>query len=198
MTDGLAALLASWGLPLIVLFNGLGRCGVPLPSSVLMILAGALMVTNQADLMRTVAVAYVSTLAGDIAAYRLGQLGGSYLAALSQRGPKVAALMARAHALAERHGPLAVLLTRWPLSTLGPYVNLAAGATGLNWRAFMAFCIAGELVWVSLYLGLGYFGRSQLEDTIAGASRATLIGGGAALAAVLVWVLWHRLRQRSG
>ncbi|MEL7116721.1 MAG: VTT domain-containing protein [Pseudomonadota bacterium] len=135
-------------------------------------------------------------MAGDVVAYRIGQAGGPWLTRLSERSAQAARLLTRAQSLAERHGALAVLVTRWPLSTLGPYLNLVAGAIGLNWRHFLAFCIVGELFWVSLYLSLGYFARSQLTETIEGASRATLIGGAIVLAAVLVLWLVSRLRQR--
>ena len=198
MFETLTALLSVWGLALIAVFNSVGRCGVPLPSSVLMLLAGALIVSTQAELMIAVSVAYLSALAGDMAAYRLGALGGTYLDRLSKRRPKVARLMARASALSKRHGSLAVLFTRWPLSTIGPYVNLTAGALGLNWRAYMAFCVVGELVWVSLYLTLGYLGRAQVEQTIAGASRATLIGGAAVFAMAFLFWLWRRLFRKAG
>lgn len=197
MIETLSAWLSLWGLGLIFAFNMLGRCGIPLPSTVLMIVAGALIVEDQADLMRAVALAYLSALAGDVLAYRIGRAGGCWLETLSARSAKAAALLTRARALAQQHGAMAVLLTRWPLSTVGPYLNLVAGAIGLPWRLFMAFCVVGELIWVSLYLTLGYLARDQLSQAIDGASRATMIGGAAVLAVALgAWLITRRLPKR--
>lgn len=194
MIETLTALLAVWGYALIAVFNAVGRCGVPLPSSVLMILAGALVVGNAAELMLAISVAYLSALAGDLMAYRFGRFSGAWLDRLAERRPKVGPLLARSHALAKRYGAWAVLFTRWPLSTLGPYVNLAAGAVGLSWRHFFAFCSLGELVWVSLYLSLGYIARHQLPEAIDGASQATLIGGIVVLGGALLW--WRATKRR--
>ena len=64
MIETLTAWLSVWGLALIVIFNAAGRCGIPAPSSLLMILAGALVVETQAQLMTAVAVAYLAALGG--------------------------------------------------------------------------------------------------------------------------------------
>ena len=116
---------------------------------------------------------------------------------MQARSAKIAALIARAQRAANRYGTLAVLFTRWPLSTVGPYVNLVAGAIGMNWRQFMAFCLVGELAWVSLYLSLGYLARHRLAEAIDGAGRATLIGAALIVALVLgYWVIAKRRLSR--
>jgi membrane protein DedA with SNARE-associated domain len=62
-----------------------------------------------------------------------------------------------------RRGSAAVFLSRWFVAALGPYVNLAAGAARLPWSKFTFWGIAGEAVWVALYVGLGHSFTGNLE-----------------------------------
>ncbi len=68
-----------------------------------------------------------------------------------------AALMGKATGYLRDRGALAVFLSRWLFSPLGPYVNFAGGAARLDWGRFTWAGIAGETVWVALYVGLGAF-----------------------------------------
>ncbi|KMW57075.1 DedA protein [Candidatus Rhodobacter oscarellae] len=195
MIDALAQYLPVWGYALLVVFNAVGRCGIPLPSSALMLMLGALVVGGPTELGLAIALGYGAALAGDLAAYPLGRWGGARLGALTARRPKVAALMASAEALAARWGALAVLITRWPLSTLGPYVNLVAGAVRMPLGGYIGWCLVGELIWVSLYLSLGYGFAASLDWILARAgqaSQAALLVAG--LAALLVWRIARRRR----
>jgi membrane-associated protein len=71
--------------------------------------------------------------------------------------------LAKATALLSRRGGVAVFLSRWLVSALGPYVNLAAGAACQPWAVFTLWAVAGEAVWVGLYLGVGYSFAGNLQ-----------------------------------
>jgi membrane-associated protein len=47
---------------------------------------------------------------------------------------------------------------------LGPWVNLAAGAVGLRWLSFTLAGVAGEALWVAVYVGPGYYFASNISD----------------------------------
>ena len=42
------------------------------------------------------------------------------------------------------------------MAPLGPYINYVSGLTKFTWMRFAIWGIAGEIVWVSVYVGLGY------------------------------------------
>jgi len=87
-----------------------------------------------------------------------------------------------------------VFFSRWLVSPLGPYVNFLSGGTRVNWLTFTLWDIAGEAVWVGLYVGLGFAFSDQLEAV--GQILGNLSG---ALAAGLVtfalgWMLFKRAK----
>lgn len=193
MYETLISLLPVWGYVLIVVFNALGRCGIPLPSSVLMISYGALVVQDAAHLVVAIAVAYGSALAGDVAGYWIGLKGSGFVDRLAARSAKAQGLLRQAQGLEQRWGAVAVLITRWPLSTVGPYVNLVAGAVRQPFARFIGYCGVGELIWVSLYLTMGHVFAANLDAVLAQTGRVSLAVGAAALVGVFVWM---RLRPR--
>ena len=61
-----------------------------------------------------------------------------------------------------KQGWWAIMLTRFWLTTLGPAVNLAAGSR-YPYGHFLFFHIAGQLLWVLIYGGLGYIFSEQWQ-----------------------------------
>jgi membrane protein DedA with SNARE-associated domain len=59
---------------------------------------------------------------------------------------------------------LSVLLSRSLVSFLSSAVNVVAGASRYRLAWFVAFAIAGRIVWTSAYLGLGYGASGGLDD----------------------------------
>lgn len=193
MLEAIVDLLPVWGLVLIVVFNGFGRCGAPLPSSVLMITAGALIVEDNADLGLAILLAFASAMVGDLVAYWLGHKAKGWIDRRAQNSPKIGKLIANATSLADRWGGLAIFISRWPLSTLGPYVNLVAGAIRMPLAPYVGWCALGEMIWVSLYLTLGYVFANNIDAVAANAGRISLFAG--VVLAVLVLNRTRRARR---
>jgi membrane protein DedA with SNARE-associated domain len=42
------------------------------------------------------------------------------------------------------------------VTELGPWINVTSGITGYPWRRFLLWGVSGEILWVILYVGLGY------------------------------------------
>ncbi len=68
-----------------------------------------------------------------------------------------------ARASFQQRAGLAIFLTRWLITALAIPTNLIAGGSGYKFSHFMAYDIAGEIMWISLYGGLGYLFGSQWE-----------------------------------
>lgn len=185
MTDWLLALVPTWGPWLLALTTFASCLALPIPASLLMLAAGGFVAAGDLAATAVVAAALAGAVAGDLGGYLAGRVGGAgLLARLTAR----AAPLARAVDWLGRRGGIAVFLSRWFVSALGPYVNLAAGAAGLALPRFALAVLAGEAVWVGLYIGLGFGFAGNLAA--ATALAANLLGLAAALAAALGLGWW--------
>ncbi len=160
MTDWLLALVPQYGFWLLAAATFCSCLALPIPCSILMLAAGGFVAAGDLNLVATGTAALAGAVAGDQTGYFAGRHGGSQL--IAKRGSRAAPLAKATSMLAERGG-IAIFLTRWLFSALGPYVNLAAGAARQPWAKFTAWGVAGEAVWVTLYISLGYAFTGNLE-----------------------------------
>lgn len=158
------ALVPDWGALIVGLANLLACMALPIPASLVMLAAGAFIATGDLSPGTVWTAAILGAVLGDQAGYAIGRLGLTRLAGRFARNRRAAKLgRDAAHWLDRRRIP-ALFLSRWAISALGPYINLAAGAARMPWRAFTLPAVAGELVWCSIYLGLGWGFARDIED----------------------------------
>lgn len=189
MTAALLALVPSHGPWLLALVTFLSCLALPVPSSMLMLTAGGFAATGDLSLGAAIGAALAGAVLGDQLGFALGRAGGPALLSRLARAPARARALTRAQRIVLRHGALAVFLTRWLFSPVGPWANLAAGAAGLGWHRFTLWGVAGELVWVGLYTGIGHLFVGNIEaagDLLS--SGLGLLGGLAAMAILGLWL----------
>lgn len=192
MTETLLALVPEWGAVLVGLANFLSCMALPIPASLVMLAGGAFAASGDLPFGLVWAAALAGAVLGDQAGFLLGRQAGGPILGWMERRPKTGKLLARAVAwLQERERP-AVFYSRWLVSALGPYVNLAAGAARLPWRGFSLASASGEAVWVTVYLGLGYWFSADIQ-----ALGSTLGNLGLAVAAGVVALLVGRVLWRA-
>lgn len=199
MTEALLALVPVWGVWLVAAGTFLSCLALPVPSSLIMLAAGGFAAAGDLVLWQVVAAAWGGALAGDQTGYAAGRLGGRVLVERLRRQPARAAALARAEGFVARRGGLAVFLSRWLVSPLGPYVNLLAGAAGLGWGRFAAADVTGEAVWVAIYVGLGFAFADRiaaLADLLGNLSG--LLAAGVVAAGLGVWLFRPGRRPRAG
>lgn len=92
----------------------------------------------------------------------------------------------------------ACFFTRWLLSALGPYVNLIAGAMNMSWLRFSLAGVAGEIVWVGLYVGLGAGFSAYILQIADIASNASGFLAAAVVMFLLGRYLWTVVRGYRG
>ena len=155
MTDWLPALIPTCGLWLLAATTFLSCLALPIPASILMLTAGGFVAAGDLGLWQTFAAAAGGGIAGDQVGYWAGRGAVTPLLAGLRRDPARDRALNRATEMMKRRGIIAVFLTRWLFSRLGPWVNLTAGSTGYRWHGFTASGIAGEAVWAGLYVGMG-------------------------------------------
>lgn len=173
MAETFLALIPAWGLWLIAGVTFMSCLALPVPASLVMLAGGAFASAGDLVLWQVVLAAFAGAVLGDHTGFFAGRIGGNTLMAWAGRHPARQKAVDRAAAALRDKGTAAVFLTRWLLSPLGPYVNLAGGAAGLALWRFTPAEIAGEAVWVAVYTGLGYTFADrvvELSDLLGNAS----------------------------
>lgn len=166
MTEILLACVSGYGLPIIGLAAFLSCLAIPIPTFAVMLAGGAFAASADLVLWQVLLTAYLCAVLGDQTGFQIGRWGGPEVLATLQRAPRRAAIIARAQAFVERWGGLSVFLSTWLFAPLGPWVNLLAGAAGMSRRQFLLLDAAGEAIWVTVYVMLGYVFAARLTDLI--------------------------------
>lgn len=190
MTAWLLALVPQYGLWLLAVTTFLSCLALPIPASILMLTAGGFAAAGDLVLWQAFLAAATGGIAGDQLGYWAGRfLGAAFLSRLRKDAARDK-LLARADALMDRQGLLAVFLSRWLFSPLGPWVNLVSGSTGYGWHRFTTAGVAGETVWAGLYVGTGYAfaGNVEAASSMLGSFLGMIAGAGAVV--VLGYWLW--------
>lgn len=188
MSQTIFSLVTDWGALVIFASAFLSCLALPIPTSLMMLTGGAFVASGDLALWQVALAAWSGAVLGDQAGYWIGRTGGTPLTARLARAPARAAVLARAKALVDRRGGLGVFLSTWAVAPLGPWVNFIAGATGLGWGRFTLADILGEVVWIVLYIGLGYIFAANIA--VVADVMGDVVGLVVALVVALAAGLW--------
>ncbi|MCZ0962961.1 DedA family protein [Paracoccus benzoatiresistens] len=189
MMHDLAALLPHWGPWLVAVSAFLSCMMVPLPTSPLLLTAGALSGTGHLWLPELAAGATLGATAGDLAAFALARRIGPWL---NRPGSRRAALFAKAQELIVRRGTMAVFLSRWLVTPLGPATNYVAGAAGMPLHRFALATLPGEGLWAAIHLLAGHLLARGFRHTEGAALKALAVGAGLTVVLLVLRRIWRR------
>jgi membrane-associated protein len=190
MTDWVLTLVAHHGAGILFLMTFLASLAMPVPASFGLLAAGAFSASGDLSLPAVAAAALGGAIMGDLTAYGIGRWGGAGLWDRLQQRPKVGRMLAEARDMLHRHAGVAVLLSRWPFSPIGPYVNVVSGATRLAPVRFGLLCAAGDTVWITLYITLGHVFAARFKDV--GHILSLVVAALAVVAATVALTVWAR------
>lgn len=197
MTETLLRLVPEWGALLVALANFLACMALPIPASLVMLAGGAFAASGDLPFGVIWAAGLAGAVLGDQAGYLLGRhAGGPLLQRIGARRKSGRLLRRAVDWLHERQRP-AVFYSRWLVSALGPYVNLAAGAARLPWRRFAVASASGEAIWVTIYLGLGYRFSANIQALGSTLGNLGLAVAAGVVALLLGRVLWGMAQERD-
>jgi membrane-associated protein len=161
LDSNLAYLIAEYGLWVyaflfVVVFCETGVVIFPfLPGDSLIFAAGALAAMGSFDLALLFLVFAFAAILGDTANYWMGHYFGPRLFKREDSRLFRKDYLGKAHAFYERHGAETIVLARFVpiIRTFAPFV---AGMGTMNYRRFIIYNVAGALLWVSIFLTMGY------------------------------------------
>ncbi|MBN1219737.1 MAG: VTT domain-containing protein [Anaerolineae bacterium] len=151
--------MITYGPPALGLALLLGALGIPLPSTLLLLAAGAFVRQGVLDGVTASGLGLLGAVLGDSASYAMGYFARGWV----QRRFGQSATWQKAEATFKRRGGLAIYLTRFLLTPLAIPTNLIAGGSGYPYWRFLGYDVAGEFTWIVLYGGVGYAVGSQWE-----------------------------------
>ena len=157
MSDQLLAAVSLYGAPALFGIVAIAAIGVPLPITLLLIVAGSMISQGAMNLWWAIGAASAGSILGDQAGYAIGRWGGSELVTKVSGWFGKRANLQDMEAKAKAWGGPGIFITRWLLSPLGPWINLASGTAGYPWRRFLLWDILGEITGATVYISLGRF-----------------------------------------
>lgn len=165
MLPYILVLLQEYGYPILWLIIFVSAAGIPLPTSLMLLAAGAFAALGDFNLLILIPVAISAFIAGDNTGYLLGWIWGSKLLDWLEASGKFRFIkphsIARSRTYFNRLGGWAIFFSRFLVSALGGAINILAGAERYPYRRFVVYDAGGETLGASLPLLLGYvFGAS--------------------------------------
>ncbi len=173
MTETALSLITDDGVVILFCVTFLSCLALPVPSSILMLASGSFAATGDLSILSVALAAFSGAVLGDNTGYLIARLSGDKMGNWLQSNDKRAAMMSKGQAYMSKWGSSSVFFSCWLVAPLGPYINYVSGLTQFTWVRFAMWSIAGEIVWVSLYVGLGYsFGEnfSAIANVLGNAS----------------------------
>ena len=162
LIDQLLSAFALYGLP--VLFGALliGAVGIPMPASMMLLAAGSFVAQGDLSFWWVLALASIAAILGDNIGYWIGRCGGRRVVLRVSHSIGGEARLLRAEEWTRRWGWAGIFFSRWLVTPFGPWVNLASGLGLYSWPRFLFLVVAGEVLWVALYVVLGHIFSDQV------------------------------------
>jgi membrane-associated protein len=192
MLDRLLADLTQYGSPALFVVVAIAAIGVPVPVTLLLIVTGSLAAQGAINVWLAIAVAAVGSVAGDQIGFAVGRWGGKKLVAKFTWLLGGAERLEKLDAKAKSWGGAGVFFSRWLVTPLGPWINLASGAADYSWLRFTVWDFLGESFGAVLFISLGdvFSDRVQAVGSIFGDLTWAILG--VLAAAFLGWKLFFR------
>jgi membrane protein DedA with SNARE-associated domain len=191
--SGLFSVAGYWG---IVLAMALESAGIPLPSEIVMPLAGYLVQQGRFTLVGAALAGTVGNLLGSIIAYAIGRSGGRPLLLRYGRYVLISrAEIERAERWFARYGEISVLVSR-VLPIVRTYFSFPAGAARMPFGRFCFYTFMGSLPWCFALTYLGVL-LGQHFTELGGAFRLLDYVIAALIVAVAGWYLYNHLRRTA-
>jgi membrane protein DedA with SNARE-associated domain len=169
----------------------------PIPSELIMPLAGFSAAKGNLNIVGVVAAGTVGSLAGAFFWYWIGRaVGPERLKAFAGRHGRWLTLdpeeIDRARAVFDRHRAAALFFGRL-IPTVRTLISVPAGVNRLPLGVFAFWSLLGTSLWTALLAGAGYLLQSQYERVSEWLNPVS----NAVLAALVLWYLYRVIRFRA-
>jgi membrane protein DedA with SNARE-associated domain len=197
MFDWIVGWVEGGGYVAIALLMLLENVFPPIPSELIMPLAGFSAAKGNLHIVGVVAAGTVGSLAGAFFWYWIGRaVGPERLKAFAGRHGRWLTLdpeeIDRARAVFDRHRAAALFFGRL-IPTVRTLISVPAGVNRLPLGVFAFWSLLGTSLWTALLAGAGYLLQSQYERVSEWLNPVS----NAVLAALVLWYLYRVIRFRA-
>lgn len=197
LSDQLLAALLVYGLPVLFGVILIASIGVPFPVTLMLVAAGSFAKQGEMKLSSVLIAASGAAILGDHIGYGLSRWGGRRLVDRITRRLGGAAKIKKAEALSKRWGGAGIFFSRWLVTELGPWLNVTSGITAYPWRHFVVWDVLGEVLWVFLYVMLGYKFSDRVQYLVEILGNLAWVILGILIAIILGWKIVKYLKPRA-
>ena len=153
-------LLHEYGYPVLWLTVFISAIGLPLPTSLVLLAAGAIAARDDFNIVLLIGITITASFCGDNVGYFIGRGWGSrtlnWLVQPRRLHLIPAHTITRSRLYFKRRGGWAIFFSRFLFSALGGAMNLLAGAELYPYRRFLLYDVTGETLGAVIPLSLGY------------------------------------------
>jgi len=153
-------LLHEYGYPVLWLTVFISAIGLPLPTSLVLLAAGAIAARGDFHIVLLIGIPITASSCGDNIGYFIGRGWGSrnlnWLVQPGRLHVIPANRITRSLLYFKRRGGWAIFFSRFLFSALGGVMNLLAGAERYPYRHFLLYDVTGETLGAVIPLSLGY------------------------------------------
>lgn len=200
LTDTVREQVSAGGYPALTLLIAVETVLPPIPSEVVLPLAGSFVAEGALAFVPAVLAATAGSLAGALLLYALARLGGRPLILRYGRLLRVREeQLDRADRWFDRRGDAIVLVGRL-VPGARSVVSIPAGFAEMPLGRFALLTTIGSGIWNSALIGAGWaLGDrwTEVADVVGRASTAVLVAGGVALAALIAVAIYRRRRRMA-
>lgn len=168
--------------------------GFVVPGEVATIIGGVLASEHRANLLLMIVVVCAAATAGNLSGYELGRRAGPWL--LSHRPLKGHPGVTRAEGLVATRGGPAVVIGRW-IVVVRSVLPGVVGMSGMRRPTYAALSALGGVAWGTMWVLVGFAVGRSYTKALDAAGKWSLALLGAVAFAVVVLVVWHKVRGRS-
>ena len=163
----LLAWLQEFGYPALWLCAFVSAFGLPIPTILLLLAAGAFAALGDFNIVLLTLVAFTASVCGDNLGYVVGKRFGARFLNWLARQRRMRLLtpqrLEQAQHYFDKHGAWAIFLSRFFIIALGGIINLLAGAEQYSYPRFLLYDVIGELLGAIIPLFLGYLFSASWE-----------------------------------
>jgi membrane protein DedA with SNARE-associated domain len=198
MVNWVMKMMYSAGAPAIALLMFIENVFPPIPSELIMPLAGYMVAQGKLSLLGIIVAGTIGSVLGALPLYYLGRkVGEKRLKELADRHGRWVTVSGceidKAKHWFDRHGGAAVFFCRL-VPGVRSLISIPAGIAKMNLAAFLAYTTIGSAIWTGLLAWLGYILGSrfrQVEEYLDPASYVVLGG-------LVVAYVWRVVRHGKG
>jgi membrane protein DedA with SNARE-associated domain len=194
-----APLINHYGYAAVALFVMLEDFGVPTPGETVLVAAAVYAGAGQLNVVVVGVLAVAAAIVGDNIGFAIGTFGGRRL--LDRYGKYVLLTPERvdkAEDFFNRHGGWVVAAARF-IEGLRQANGIIAGMSDMTWWKFLPYNALGAVLWVAVWLTIGYTAGSKLDTIYKEGARYQvylLVAVVVLLAAFILRVVLRRRRRR--